>query len=180
MLWSECTLSELMNIQTGASFGKDEAITQRKDNYVRVLRGGNVSPFYYSLKGDDLYIPKALITKDIFLKRNDLITPAVTSLENIGKIAVIDRDLPDVVVGGFVYTLRPFISDYYLSMILMYFMSSPVFLSEMISITKKSGQAFYNMNKEKLKGLVIQIPQAEEMKKIVIKINSLFETINLN
>ena len=137
-------------------------------------------PFRYLLKNDDLYIPNSIVSKDIFLKQNDLITPAVTSLENIGKIAVINKDLPNVIIGGFVYIMRPYLNNYYFSMMIMYFMSSPMFLNKMISIAKKSGQAFYNMNKEKLKNLILPIPQANEIKLLVIKINHLFELIDSN
>ena len=60
----------------------------------------------------------------------------------------------------------------------MYFMSSQSFLNEMISITKKSGQAFYNMNKEKFKDLNFPIPRQNEIKKIVKKIDVLFKYID--
>ena len=37
-----------------------------------------------------------------------MITPAVSSLDHIGKIALIDKNYSDVVVGGFVLMLIPF------------------------------------------------------------------------
>lgn len=37
-----------------------------------------------------------------------MITPSVTSIEHIGKIALIDKNYVDTVVGGFVLMLIPF------------------------------------------------------------------------
>ena len=54
----------------------------------------------------------------------------------------------------------------------MDFMSSSAFQEMMKSITKKSGQAFYNMNKERLKDLYFPLPPLEEQQRIVDKINS--------
>ena len=51
-------------------------------------------------------------------------------------------------------------------------MSSSAFQEMMKSITKKSGQAFYNMNKERLKDLYFPLPPLEEQQRIVDKINS--------
>lgn len=55
----------------------------------------------------------------------------------------------------------------------MDFMSSSAFQEMMKSITKKSGQAFYNMNKERLKDLYFPLPPLEEQQRIVEKINFL-------
>ena len=91
--WTWIRFGNLVNISTGASFKKEQAIQENKSNYTRVLRGGNILPFQYLLKNDDLYIPNDLVSNDIILKANDLITPAVTSLENIGKVAVIEKTM---------------------------------------------------------------------------------------
>ena len=170
--WMWIRFGNLVNITTGASFKKEQAIQDSKTDYIRVLRGGNILPFQYLLKSDDLYIPNELVSENILLKENDLITPAVTSLENIGKVSVIDKTYENVTAGGFVYIFRPNLNYKLTSNLIMDFMSSSAFQELMKSITKKSGQVFYNMNKERLKDLYFPIPSLEEQQRIVDKINS--------
>ena len=168
--WTWIRLKDLIHIQTGASFKKEQSIQEAKSGFVRVLRGGNILPFQFLLKNDDLYIPQELVSNDILLRKNDLITPAVTSLENIGKIAVITNDLINVTAGGFVYIFRPYIDDEILSNLIADYVSSSAYQSMMKDITKKSGQAFYNMNKEKLLQLYFPIAPFAEMIRIVHKV----------
>ncbi len=174
--WTWIRFGNLVNISTGVSFKKEQAIQENKSNYTRVLRGGNILPFQYLLKNDDLYIPNDLVNNDIILKANDLITPAVTSLESIGKVAVIEKNYDNVTAGGFVYIFRPNFNSNLISNLIMDFMSSSAFQEMMKSITKKSGQAFYNMNKERLKDLYFPLPPPAEQQRIVDKINS-FESL---
>ena len=101
--WIWVRFSHIFEIQTGASFKKEEAKKECFDNSIRILRGGNIRPFMYDLKPDDLYIMKDLNEFNNNLQCNTLITPAVTNIENIGKIARIDKLLINTNVGGFVY-----------------------------------------------------------------------------
>ena len=111
------------------------------------------------------------------MKQNDIITPAVTSLENIGKMARVEQDMPNITVGGFVFVLRPHYSDEWLSKFLLFFMSSPSAIEFMKSITNKSGQAFYNIGKERLAMTLVPIPPKDEERRIVVKIEDLFDRI---
>ena len=72
---------------------------------VRVLRGGNIADGKYLLKDDDVIISSQFVKPELYLKKNYMITPSVTSMEHIGKIALIDKDFEDTVVGGFVLML---------------------------------------------------------------------------
>ena len=114
------------------------------------------------------------------MKQNDIITPAVTSLENIGKMARVEQDMPNITVGGFVFVLRPHYSDEWLSKFLLFFMSSPSAIEFMKSITNKSGQAFYNIGKERLAMTLVPIPPKDEERRIVVKIEDLLDRIKGN
>ncbi len=173
--WEWCRLRDLCLIFTGATFRKDEAKTDSKG--VRILRGGNILPFEIVQKMDDIFLSQEQVKESILLKQNDIITPAVTSLENIGKMARVAQDMPNITVGGFVFVLRPHYSDEWLSKFLLFFMSSPSAIEFMKSITNKSGQAFYNIGKERLAMTLVPIPPKDEERRIVVKIEDLFDRI---
>ena len=173
--WNWCRLRDLCLIFTGATFRKDE--TKTDCNGVRILRGGNILPFEIVQKTDDIFLSPEQVKESILLKQNDIITPAVTSLENIGKMARVEQDMPNVTVGGFVFVLRPHYSDEWLSKFLLFFMSSPSAIEFMKSITNKSGQAFYNIGKERLAMTLVPIPPKDEERRIVVKIEDLFDRI---
>ena len=172
--WSWARLKELCVICTGATFKKEEA---KQDNHgIRVLRGGNILPFQLKLKSDDIYISEEKVKSNILLKDGDIVTPAVTSLENIGKMARVEEDMQNVTVGGFVFIIRSFHVNTF-SKYLLYFMSSPTAIEYMKSITNKSGQAFYNIGKERLATTLIPIPPLCEQERIFHKIENVFSKI---
>ena len=111
------------------------------------------------------------------LKQNDIVTPAVTSLENIGKMARIELDMPTTTVGGFVFILRPYLNNDILSEYLLSVMSAPATVEFMRSITNKSGQAFYNIGKERLSTTLIPVPPHEEQKLLIKHIQHLFSKL---
>ena len=168
-------MRDLCSIFTGATFRKDEANTNCQG--IRILRGGNIFPFEIVKKADDIFLPQKQVKENILLKQNDIITPAVTSLENIGKMARVEQDMPDVTVGGFVFILRPHYSNKWFAKFLLYFMSSPSVIEFVKSITNKSGQAFYNIGKERLATTLIPLPPIEEEQRMVIKIEELLDRI---
>ena len=99
-----------------------------------------------------------------------MITPAVTSIENIGKIARVEQTYNNVTAGGFVFILRPYCQIDELSKYLLYALQSSYFNKQLKAITKKSGQAFYNLGKERLLQLILPIPPLAEQVRIVAEI----------
>ena len=166
--WEFAKISTLLNIQTGASFKKESATTNQK--LVRVLRGGNILNGSYHFFDNDIFLDNNLVPDSILLQRNDLITPAVTSIENIGKIARVEQTYNNVTAGGFVFILRPFCQIDELSKYLLYALQSSYFNKQLKAITKKSGQAFYNLGKERLLQLILPIPPLAEQARIVAEI----------
>lgn len=173
--WVWCRLKSICSIFTGATFKKEDSRTDQKG--IRILRGGNILPFKITFNADDIFLSPNFVKENILLKRNDIVTPAVTSLENIGKMARIKDNLVDVTVGGFVFILRLYYSSDWLSKYLLAVMSSPTIIEYMKSITNKSGQAFYNIGKERLGTTLLPIPPHCEQHRIVSQIEKIFSEI---
>ena len=144
----------------------------------RVLRGGNIQRGTYSFLDNDIFIKDELVSPNIYLRKNDLITPAVTSLENIGKIARITEDYDKVTVGGFVFILRGFYNNDVLAKYLYYAIQSDYFTEKLKYITKASGSAFFNINKERFLQLILPIPTENEQSKIVSFLDEVFAYID--
>ena len=56
-------------------------------------------------------------------------------------------------------------------------LQSPFLIEAMRGITKKSGAAFYNLGKERLKELYLPLPPMTEQSRIVSKINDILSSI---
>ena len=134
---------------------------------VRVLRGGNIGEEQFYFKGDDVFISSELVKPELYLRKNYMITPAVSSLDHIGKIALIDKDYSDTVVGGFVLMLIPHFNDDVVSEYLLYAFAAKHHRDNCRNITHKSGQAFYNLSREQMMNLPVPIPPREEMGRII-------------
>ena len=174
--WIWTRLGDIFYNKSGLSYKKGD-LDIITDGMVRVFRGGNILELEYKLKDDDVMISRQFVKDDLFLKKNMLITPAVTSLEHIGKMARIEKDLDDTVVGGFVLMLIPYVSNDILSEYLLYALSSHYHRSQCRKITNKSGQAFYNLSREKLMNFYLPIPPLKEQERIVSKIEEILPYI---
>lgn len=170
--WCWCKVGDLFSTMSGLGYKKD-VLSEKSSKMVRVLRGGNILDTSYVFKDDDIMISDKYVKSELYLKKNYLITPAVTSLEHIGKIGYIEKDYDDTVVGGFVLMLLPHYSDEVLSKYCLYLFATRWFRDMCKEITHKSGQAFYNLSREKLLNLVIPIAPLTEQKRIVSAIEKM-------
>ena len=164
--WEWCRVGDLFSNMSGLAYKKD-ALAIKADKMVRVLRGGNIGEEQFYFKGDDVFISSELVKPELYLRKNYMITPAVSSLDHIGKIALIDKDYSDTVVGGFVLMLIPHFNDDVVSEYLLYAFAAKHHRDNCRNITHKSGQAFYNLSREQMMGLPVPIPPREEMGRII-------------
>ena len=174
--WCWCRLGDLISTKTGLAYSKPN-LEIKSNNMVRVLRGGNISNGSWCMKSDDVMISSEFVKQDLYLRKGYFITPAVTSWENMGKTALVRENYDDVVVGGFVLMMCPFYTDGIVEEYLNYFFQSTMFQQYCQSITNKSGQAFYNLSRNKLLQLLIPIPPAEEQKRIYHRLNDALASI---
>lgn len=175
--WEWCRVGDLFSNMSGLSYKKD-LLSQKSKKMVRVLRGGNIGDETYAFKPDDVLISEEYVKPDLFLRKNYMITPAVSSIEHIGKIALITQDYDDVVVGGFVLMLMPYFNDDIISKYLLFAFAAKNHRDNCRNITHKSGQAFYNLSREKLMNLPIPLPPRNEMERIIQKLSILLPIAN--
>lgn len=168
--WRWISLGELVADRTGLSY-KKENLSDRTEPFIRVLRGGNIEDGELIMKADDVFISSSYVAPDLLLKKGQYISPAVSSLEKIGKTAIIMKDYKDTVVGGFVLMLLPLFDDEWLGQYLYYFFQTGYYHNYCRTITKKSGQAFYNLSRPKLKLCPVPLPPKQEIARIVERLN---------
>ena len=89
----------------------------KADKMARGLRGGNIGeePFFFKNAGG--FISGDFVKPELYLRKNYMITPAASSPDHIGKIALIDRDYSDVFTAcsssSFVESRNPFTSRFF-------------------------------------------------------------------
>lgn len=163
--WAWVRLGSVVTNEAGLAYSKD-CLTDRSQPLIRVLRGGNIEEGRWSIKEDDVIISKKYVKESLLLKRGTFITPAVTSIERMAKTALIQEDHHDIVVGGFVLMIKPVIIDNALLQYLNLFFQTTYYKKYCISITNKSGQAFYNLSRQKLMQCLVPIPPEKEQYRI--------------
>ena len=123
-------------------------------------------------------IGRQFVKDDLTLKKGMFISPAVTSLEHMGKTALIRKDQNNIVAGGFVLMFHPhYNKEIYWEFLNLLFQSG-YYREKCKSITNKSGQAFYNLSRSNLLEVLIPLPPLAEQHRIVAKIEEMFSEIN--
>ena len=165
--WEWVRLESIMSLSSGLGYKKTD-LDVRSQRMIRVLRGGNISQAdTIALQDSDVFIADQFVDPNLMLLPGQIITPAVTSLENVGKAALVRTGIPDTTCGGFVFFLTPLINDMRLSRYLYIWLTSPEHRAYCKASVKKSGQAFYNLSKASLNNALIAVPPLLEQERIV-------------
>ena len=168
--WEWVRLNDLITNATGLSYQK-ELLDHKTPDMIRVLRGGNIEDGAWSKKDDDIMISSEYVRPELLLKKGTFITPAVTSLEQMGKTGLVLSDEDKTVVGGFVLMLSPILKDECLISYLFIVFQTGYYKSYCKQITKKSGQAFYNLSRPLLMQFLVPIPSRESMNGIIREVD---------
>ncbi len=171
--WEWSRLQTVLSLNSGLGYKKTD-LDAKSSRMIRVLRGGNISANdELFLQDSDVFIADQFVEEELQLSPGQIITPAVTSLENVGKAAIIRQHLQDTVCGGFVFYLTPFLDDFDFSDYVYHYLISPSHKAYCKSSVKKSGQAFYNLSKASLNQALIPIPPVNEQRRIVVAVSNL-------
>ena len=175
--WEWARLSSVLQLSSGLGYKKD-SLTVKSECMVRVLRGGNIGEGDEPLVRDsDVLISAEFVDESLLLRDGQIITPAVTSLENVGKAAIVRSADGNTVCGGFVFFMTPFLENRWHSEYLHRYLISPAHIAFCRSVVKKSGQAFYNLSKSSLNLALIAIPPLAEQRRIANEVNRLFKIL---
>lgn len=175
--WEWARLSCIMQLNSGLSYKKDN-LAVKDERMVRVLRGGNIGEGDEPLiKDSDVKISAEFVDKSLLLHDGQIITPAVTSLENVGKAAIVRNADSNTVCGGFVFFLTPVLKLPCHSEYLHRYLTSPTHIAFCKSVVKKSGQAFYNLSKTSLNSALVAIPPLAEQRRIAERIERLISLL---
>ena len=173
--WIWARLQTVLSLNSGLGYKKTD-LNMKASRMVRVLRGGNITTNdELSIRDSDVFIAKEFVEDKLQLSPGQIITPAVTSLENVGKAALIRDSLQDTVCGGFVFYLTPFLNDFNFSNYVYHYLISPSHKEYCKTSAKKSGQAFYNLSRASLNQALIPIPPADEQKRIADAVSNLLK-----
>ena len=89
----------------------------KADKMARELRGGNIGEEPFFFKSDGAFISGDLVKPELYLRKNYMIAPAVSSPDRIGKNALIDRNYSDVFTAcsssSFAESRNPFTSRFF-------------------------------------------------------------------
>ena len=175
--WEWARLESVLQLNSGLGYKKDN-LAVKSERMVRVLRGGNIGEGDEPLvKDSDVMISTEFVDDNLLLLNGQIITPAVTSLENVGKAAIVRNADGNTVCGGFVFFLTPVLSTPCHSEYLHRYLTSPSHIAFCKSAVKKSGQAFYNLSKASLNSALVAIPPLAEQRRIVERIEQLIPLI---
>ena len=175
--WEWARLESVLQLSSGLGYKKD-SLTVKSERMVRVLRGGNIGEGDEPLVRDsDVLISAEFVDDSLLLRDGQIITPAVTSLENVGKAAIVRAADGNTVCGGFVFFLTPFLENLWHSEYLHKYLTSPTHIAFCKAVVKKSGQAFYNLSKSSLNSALIAIPPLAEQHRIASEVDRLFKIL---
>ena len=172
--WKLVPLKEITSIIRGVSYPKEEAKLHPEENYVHILRGGNIQDGKIVFETDDnVYVNSSLVGEEQFVFKDDVVIVASTgSKKVIGKAATIEEDSRCISFGAFLLLLRTNVID---KRFHSYFFQTQYYRNTISSLA--GGININNIKKEHIENLQIPLPPLTEQKQIAEKLDKLFDQI---
>ena len=172
--WKFVPLKEITSIIRGVSYPKEEAKLHPEENYVHILRGGNIQDGKIVFETDDnVYVNSSLVGEEQFVLKDDVVIVASTgSKKVIGKAATIEEDSRCISFGAFLLLLRTNVID---KRFHSYFFQTQYYRNTISSLA--GGININNIKKEHIENLQIPLPPLTEQKQIAEKLDKLFDQI---
>lgn len=167
--WSLSRGENLFDLIRGVTFKKIEASEQPHDDYVAILRAGNLQNgqiLFVNL----VYVPSDYVSENQKIRKHDLIIAMSSGSKNIvGKAAAVPSDFKNTSFGAFCGLLRPLsleTADW-----LKHFLQTKEYRKYVSDIA--SGININNLRREHLLNLNIPFAPLNEQKRIAEKLESL-------
>ena len=174
--WRWVRLGDVVVPESGLAYKKEDLAIKSK-SMVRVLRGGNIQDGNCIFKDDDVFIAREKIKGCTTIHAFDYVLPAVTSQVHLGKTAFFQGDYEDVCAGGFLLMLHLIYKDINFAKHLLLYFQCRTYKDYCKTIANKSGQAFFNLSRQKLVQALFPLPPLAEQKRIVAKIEKLMPLV---
>ena len=164
--WVWTRLGEVINIYRGLSYTKNDEV----ENGYLVLRGNNLTDNGLAFL-ENIYVDEK-VAKGIEIKKDDVVLVSSTgSSKVIGRACVVEKDYEKTTIGAFLLLCRP--KEIIVKKWIHYIFKTlryRLYISE-----QAKGTNIKNIKNEYLENFYIPLPPLNEQKRIVEKLDFLFE-----
>tara|TARA_A100000171_G_C2139717_1_gene153925 strand:- start:2885 stop:4279 length:1395 start_codon:yes stop_codon:yes gene_type:complete len=172
--WEDAILGDIMTLQRGVTYNKDDIRNKNSKGVTPVLRATNISGNVIDLN-DMVYVPSKLVSDNQKMATGDiLITMSSGSKDHIGKNGMFHFE-EEVGFGAFCARIIP--KERYRSFLYSYMQS------EFMNATIKNeclGTNINNLNGSLVKGFKLILPDDSTLKRFEVIVSPFFEKIGIN
>ena len=172
--WAICKLSDICIFERGITFPSSAKQSKELQNTIACVRTANVQE---KIELSDLwYVDKKFMknSPNKLLRKEDIIMSSANSRELVGKTAFIENMQYEMTFGGFVLIIRvPKIDNKYI----FYFLRN-CFHKRLFANISTQTTNIANVNTAVLGEIKVPIPPLSEQKRIVQKIESIFQILD--
>ena len=165
--WVWTRLGEVINIYRGLSYTKNDEV----ENGYLVLRGNNLTDNGLAFL-ENIYVDEKVAKKGIEIRKDDVVLVSSTgSSKVIGRACVVEKDYEKTTIGAFLLLCRP--KEIIVKKWIHYIFKTlryRLYISE-----QAKGTNIKNIKNEYLENFYIPLPPLNEQKRIVEKIDFLFD-----